>query len=259
MTKSWWSPFTVFSLVLAAVFCTALAHAIGQAKWKSTALEESGESWKIDIEMHLPKPPDMAHIPMRFSFKPVVYYERTLVDGQEGPQLRKVPLENRQPIVESVDVGFMDAGRGEIQKRTRFSFKITRAHGFEAGEYQVTIKDSRSDATIGNTTRLVLNGENEIIDRRAMVFSGEKKKKKDDEKAKEEQEGEAPMKREVDPNDPAFWEGGPTEPEPTEGPPSIEEKPGGCGCRLGARAGGGHLTAIAAVAAGLFFRRRRAA
>ena len=99
MTKSWFIRLAALCLAVAAWLAPAAALAVGQAKWKSTKLEESGGSWTIDIEMHLPKPPDIAHVPMRFSFQPSVYYERTLVDGQEGPVHRQVPLENRQPIV----------------------------------------------------------------------------------------------------------------------------------------------------------------
>jgi MYXO-CTERM domain-containing protein len=241
MTKRW-IPY-LWSLALAAL-ALALpkdALAVGTVKWKATTLKEESGSWKIDVEVHLPKPPDMAHVPVRFSFQPTVYYERTLVDGVEGPQLRKVPLENRQPIVESVDLGFMDAGRGEIQKRTRFSFKITRAHGFEAGEYTATIKDGRSGGQIGSSARLILDGENEIIDRRSMVFTGNDKKKKKDEEEKDEGGGEEASeepepKQELTPDDDAYWAGGPKEGEPS-GPPPIEEKPGGCGCRVAAGPG----------------------
>jgi MYXO-CTERM domain-containing protein len=255
MTKRWFNRLTTLCLTLAVCLVPVAALAAGQVKWKSTRLPESGGSWKIDVEMHMPKPPDMAHIPMRFSFKPVVYYERTLVDGQDGPVLRKVPLENRQPIVESVDVGFMDAGRGEIQKRTKFSFRITRAHNFEAGEYEVTIRDSRTDGQIGTTTRLVLEGENEVIDRRAMVFSGEKKKKKDEEDKPAGGDDERPQKRELDPEDDAYWAGGPTEPS-DNGPPPIEEKPGGCGCRVGGRAPTPGLFGLLGLALVLGLRRR---
>ena len=63
-------------------------------------------------------------------------------------------------------------------KRTKFVFRVTRAHGYEAGEYQVTIRDGRSGDMIGAPARLIFQGENEIIDRRAMVFAGSDKKKK---------------------------------------------------------------------------------
>jgi MYXO-CTERM domain-containing protein len=171
-------------------------------------------------------------------------------------------LQNRQPLVESVDVGFMDPGTGKIENRTRFSFRVTRAHGFEAGEYDVTIKNARNNQSVGTKTRIIFQGENEVIDRRSMVFTGnegKKKKKQEEEGANEEAE---PAKKELTPDDPAFWEGGPSD-QGDDGPPPIEEKPGGCGCRVGSpdRSSlvGAAFVALAAVAVGRGRRRRRAA
>src|SRR6202000_1499718 len=59
-------------------------------------------------------------------------------------------------------------------------FKLTRAHGYEAGEYKVSIHDATNDTAVGAATTLIFDGENEVIDRRAMVFSGGEKKKKAD-------------------------------------------------------------------------------
>ncbi len=98
---------------LALLLLTAIAAAGGRVDWKSRTVKESDtHSWNIEVTMYLDKAPDVAHLPVRFSFTPVVYYERSLVDGAEGPQLRKVPLQNRQPLVESVDVGFLDPSCG---------------------------------------------------------------------------------------------------------------------------------------------------
>jgi MYXO-CTERM domain-containing protein len=190
---------------------------------------------------------------MRFTFQPVVYYERAMMDGKEGPQERKVPLEGKPPLVESVDVGFLDPGNGQTQKRTKFSFKVTRGHGYEAGEYDVTIKDGRTDAPFGAAAHIVFEGDNEIIDRRAIVFSGEKKK----EKAKEgDEEKKDEKKKELSPDDPGYWEGGPKNTEKQE---QVEPK-GGCGCRVGGS--GPDANALAAGAAamllGLGRLRRRA-
>lgn len=215
------------AFILCQLFLAARAHAYGRVEWKSKSLKESdSHSWTIEISVYLDRTPDVSTLPMRFSFTPVVYYERALVDGRDGPQLRKVPLQGKPPLVESVDVGFMDPGTGQIQKRTKFSFKVTRAHGYEAGEYDVIIKDGRSDATVGQKVTLVFDGENEVIDRRAIVFSGEKKKKEPSED--EEKKEEAPKKKELSPNDPGFWEGGPKDDEKKE---QVEPKRG-CGCRV---------------------------
>ena len=215
----------------------------GRVEWKTKTLKESeNHSWTIEVSIFLNKVPDVATMPMRFSFQPVVYYERALMDGKEGPQERKVPLEGKPPLVESVDVGFLDPGNGQTQKRTKFSFKVTRGHGYEAGEYDVTIKDGRTDASFGST-HIVFEGDNEVIDRRAIVFSGEKKK----EKAKEgdDEKKDEPKKKELTPDDPAYWEGGPKNTEKQE---QVEPK-GGCGCRasgsgLGTDALGAGATAM---------------
>jgi MYXO-CTERM domain-containing protein len=236
------------------LFLAPSAHAYGRVEWKTKTLKESdSHSWTVDISVFLDRTPDVSTLPMRFSFTPSVYYERSLVDGKEGPQFRKVPLTGKPPLVESVDVGFMDPGTGQIQKRTKFSFKVTRAHGYEAGEYDVVIKDGRTDASVGQKVTLVFDGENEVIDRRAIVFSGEKKKKEPGEG--EEKKEEAPKKKELDTSDPAYWAGGPTDAEKKE---KVEPKRG-CGCRVGEGAASElsafGLAAAVVVASGL--RRRK--
>jgi len=246
--------------LLAALFCmlfasTALADRID---WKSKNLKESGSgAWTIELTVYMTRTPDVAHVPMRFSFEQTVYYERNLVDGKEGPQLTKRAMMHQQPIVESVDVGFMDPGSGKIQKRTRFSFKITRDHGFEAGEYKVTITNSRNNSKVGPPTTVILNGENEVVDRRAMVFTG-----KDDDKKKEEKKEEKQYTvKEGDPDDPAYWEGGPSEPDTVDEslPPPEGVDKGPCGCRIPGRGGSdpsGPLVAGALFALGAWLRRR---
>jgi hypothetical protein len=217
-------------LALAVLLLATSAWAMGSAQWKSTKIQEVDESWKVEVTLRLNRAPDTSLIPMRFSFTQIAYYERALVDNHEGPVRRVVPLMNKQPMVESVDVGFLDPGTGKLENRTRFSFRVTRARGYEAGEYEVQIKDARSDQSIGNKQRLIFEGDNEVIDRRAMDFSEQKKPKK------EEKTEEAPKQtaREYSPDDPAYWEGGPKEPEPKEEdrPPPASMREGGCGCRM---------------------------
>ena len=225
--------FTLILSVLVLLVPGVALAAGGRIEWQSKSPKESdSHSWTIEVAIYLNKAPDVATMPMRFSFTPVVYYERSLLDGKDGPQLRKVPLEAKPPLVESVDVGFLDPSNGQIQKRTKFSFKVSRGHGFEAGEYDVAVQDGRSDSNIGTKTRLVFNGENEVIDRRAMVFSGEKKKEKKDEEKKDEEA--KPEQKQITPDDPAYWQGGPKETE-EEGMSEGEVEPKrGCGCRVGA-------------------------
>jgi hypothetical protein len=233
---SWKQRFSMLMTLVSLLLVAGAAGAAGRVEWKNKNLKESdGHSWTIEVAFYLNKAPDVATMPMRFSFMPAVYYERSLLDGKEGPQLRQVPLVGKPPLVESVDVGFMDPGNGSIQKRTKFSFKVTRGHGYEAGEYDVTIKDGRSDQALGAATRVIFQGDNEVIDRRAMVFSGEKKK----DKAKEGEdkaeggggESESKGSKKLDESDPAFWEGGPKKKTPAEEEYEVDQKRG-CGCRL---------------------------
>ena len=162
------------------------AFAAGRIEWKSkTFKERSDKSWMLEFAVYLPRAPDVAYVGMKFEFEPTVYYERSLIDGHEGPQDRKVPLVGRQPLIETVDVGFMDGASAKIEARTRMSFKIKRDLGYEAGEYKVTVRDTRNGQVVGTATNIVFEGQNEIIDRRAMVFSGEKKKKPEEKKPEE--------------------------------------------------------------------------
>lgn len=240
--------FLSFLLALSFLLLGSAAHAAGRVEWKSKSLDErEGGSWRLEVTFYMGRAPDVAHVPMKFEFQPIAYYERAMMDGDKLVE-RVVPLDNRQALIESVDVGFLDSGSGKIESRTRFSFKVTRAHGYEAGEYKVTIRDSRNGQTIGAATTLAFKGENEIIDRRAMVFSGEKKKKK---KESGEGNGEAKEGGDEKKDKPASDEGDKPKDEPSpskdegggsdEGAGSdssgdeagtIKEKPGGCGCRL---------------------------
>lgn len=242
---------------LAVLAWAPLASAAGKVIWKSTTVEERTDSgsWRLDIELHLPSAPNVAHVPMKFEFVPTAYYERSLNDGQDKPQERTVPLTGQQPLIESVDVGFMDPGSGQVQARTRFTFKVTRAHGYEAGEYKVTIRDTTNDRVVGTPTTLKFRGQNEVIDRRSMVFQPSERKKKKTEEKKEEaasapSEDDAPSSSAEEPEEP---EGAAAEP-----PPAVEERPGG-GCHLTPSYDGGQLSWMflaLALAAGTWARRR---
>ncbi len=208
------------------------ASAAGRVVWKSTTIQErtKNESWRLEMEIHLPRAPDIAHKSMKFEFTQTAEFERSLVDGREEPQTRTVPLTNQQSIIESQTVGFMDPGTGKIQSRTRFSFKVTRAHGYKAGTWKVKIKDGDTGAVIGTETTLRLEGENEVVDRRSIVFQGSKKKEKKEESSESESSGDeaAPSDGSSESGEQELYMG---EPELDEGqtPPSVEEKPGG-GC-----------------------------
>jgi MYXO-CTERM domain-containing protein len=255
-----------WACLLAVLLLTSLAAAYGRVQWKSKKLKESesrGGSWKIELTIYMPRAPDLPTIPAKFEFKQNVYYERYKDDAHgDTPQIRKVPTPGKQPIIEGVDMGFLDPGTGTIQKRTKFSFKITRAHGFEAGEWTVKIRDARNGSPIGQQVRLVLDGENKVIDRRSMVFaSPDDKKKKKDEGGGEggassggggDDTGDA-QKVDLEENEDLWPE---VEEEP---PPPVEDKPGACGCRTAGTSNtdSGLLLLPVVLGLGLTLRRRR--
>jgi hypothetical protein len=226
--------------------------------WKRTKLDELDKAWKIALEVHLNRAPDVAHVPVRFSFTPTVYFERALVDGRKEPVIRQIPLEHQQAIIESVDVSFLDPGSGKTAPRTRFTFQITRDRGFEAGQYQVKVTDARSGKDLGGATSVTLNGENEIVDRRSVVFDDKPKK---EEKPKAE-DAPAPAEKELSPEDDAFWAGGSKAPEEKTAalppPAHLQDRPG-CGCRVATPGQDSASLALGALALALGARRARRA
>jgi MYXO-CTERM domain-containing protein len=261
--------------LLAVLLLSSAASAAGRVEWKSKSFKErSDKAWMLELAIYLPRAPDVAYVPVKFEFELITYFERALVDGRDGPVENKTPMTGRQPLIESVDVGFLDAGTSKIEKRTRFSFKVKRDLGFEAGEYKVTLRDTRNGQTIGGPTTITFDGENEIIDRRSIVFQGDdKKKKKEKKEEKAEGEGDGDKKEESKGGNEGSDEGGKSdEGSSDEGaakeegsdntggddPPPVEKK----GCSVhGAPAGGNDAASLfgLAIVGLLVARRRRAA
>jgi MYXO-CTERM domain-containing protein len=173
-----------------------------------------------------------------------------------------------------VDVGFLDAGTSKIEKRTRFSFKVKRDLGFEAGEYKVTLRDTRNGQTIGGPTTITFDGENEIIDRRSIVFQGDDKKKKKEKKEEKAEgaEGEGDKKEESKSEDKSSDEGEKTDEgssdeasSSAEGsdnsggddPPPVEKK--GCSVQAGPVGGSDAASLFGLAVVGLLVARRRRA
>jgi len=267
----------IIALALIGLSLSSVASAAGRLEWKTKNLKErEDKSWKLEVAIYMPKAPDVPHVPMKFEFLPTVYYERDMMDGDKLVE-RKVPLENHQALIESEDVDFLDSGTGKIESRTRFSFKLTRAHGYDAGEYKVTIHDGRNDQLVGTAVSLTFEGENEVIDRRAMVFSGNDKKKKDGDVKKVEGDksgdskaaasddkktGDAKPAADSDTPADADAEKPKAQDKPKGEPGTIKEKPGGCGCRLadaGKGSGAGLWLGALVVSSVLLRRRKRAA
>jgi MYXO-CTERM domain-containing protein len=272
-SKTWRRQGLAFTTALLLLLVSAIALAAGRIEWGNKTLKprSDNQSWNIEIAIFLPKPPDVPSVPMRFIFEEKVAYERSIEDGDKHTT-RKVPLEGKQPIIESVDVGFLDPRSGKIENRTKFTFKLHRDHGFECGEYKVTVRDARNDVVVGQPTTLIFGGENEEVDRRSVVFTGEKKKKKEKpagspagDSASADGASDTSEKKADDASAekadtrPAL-ETPPEETNQTADAEEIKKKPGGCGCTLpGEPSSTGAAWAGLLAGAALLLRRRMTA
>jgi MYXO-CTERM domain-containing protein len=247
-----------FSLLVPLLTMTPAHAAGGVVTPAKRELEDSGSGWKLLIKIKLPKKPANPHQSFRFIFSPQVIYETFLDDTKPGEQTRLLPQgKDVSPVVESLDVNFGDA-KGDIWDTTQFDFTVRRDRGMFAGEYKVEVRDS-DDKVVGQSFTLKFNGKNEVIDRRAMVFAGDKKKKKegpDDKKAVDEKKDDKAS------TPPADEKPTPSEPDPNAAaapPPEVPKKPGGCGCQVPSQTplDGTSAVAIVAVAFGVARRSRR--
>ena len=223
--------FAAIALLAAVILSPRVARAGGSVTITDASPKEDEGKWKLKMTVNYGSVPPTAHIPMNFEFTPTVLYERSLTDqSPKTPVLIKKPLQSQPAINESMDVGFSDAS-GKLFNITKFDFVIRRDHGFEAGEYNLVITRTSDGAKMGSSMKITLQGDNEIVDRRAMVFSGEKK---DPKKA----DAADPKKDETPSGDTGnAGAGGPGEGEvgdvpPVETPPAAPPKQGGCGCRV---------------------------
>jgi MYXO-CTERM domain-containing protein len=158
------------------VLSAQTAWAAGSITYSKTRIQESNGGWNLQMTIVYGGTPKIGHVPLRFTFTPVAFFESYLDDKHgDKAQKRTIPLSGQTPINESVDVGFSDP-RGKIFDRTRFDFTISRSHNFAAGEYDVVVH--RADgAQVGGKQKLILEGENPVIDRRAISFVDSSKKK----------------------------------------------------------------------------------
>ncbi len=270
---SWRRGFLSLACTLAVLFMAAAAAAAGRIDWganKTIKPRSDGNSWNVDIKIFLASPPNVPTIQLKFEFDQKVYYERAMVDGDKLVT-RNVPIVGKVPVVETVDVGFLDPATSKIESRTRFNFKLHRDHGLDCGEYKVTVRDTRNGQIVGSPTTLILGGENEVIDRRSIVFTGEKKKDKKKDKTEEGAKGDtgesADAKKAEKTEKPAKSESAaeaepapanevPPADEPKDNPETIKQKPGGCGCSVPGSVPSGSASLVL-VAAGLVLARRR--
>jgi MYXO-CTERM domain-containing protein len=257
-----------FLLFCAALFAAALAPrpalAAGSASLSTKEPTEVDGRWKMSMTIDMGSMPDLPHVPFLLSFTATSLYERALLDKTgDKPQLNKIALANQQPTVLSMDVGFSDP-TGKIFKTTKFDFQIRRDRGFEAGEYDLVVKRESDGVQIGQKIHLTLKGDNPIVDRRAIVFSGEKKEKKKDpppsdgdgdkdkDAKKDNAAGDTDKKPEGDAK-PAEGEGDGAAP-----PPPVPPKQGGCGCSVPGSEAPAWPAGVALAFVGLALARRRA-
>ena len=246
-------------LAFLALFATAVSFAVtadaatGSFSIKTKSINEVGGAWRIFTKVELPKPPLVAHQSMRFNFKKTMVYERSLVDGKSEPVINRQALTGEMPSTESLDVNFGDA-TGKVFKGTNFDFALTRTRGYEAGEYDVELRTS-DNVIIGNKEHIILNGENPVVDRRAMAFNAKDSKVKKVEgydAGANQADNDLPAN-----NGNAAGGNGEVTPMgtatgfvPKEGMQETEEekiktKPGGCGCEtVGQRSNASALLAL---------------
>jgi hypothetical protein len=267
--RRWAHAALALSIALLTLIHPHTALAVGTAKAEKTTLDEADGRWKLKLVMDYGSQPDINFVPMLFIFTPTMLYERACTDESKGkPVLNKIPLQNQQSINEQLDVGFSD-GSGKTYKETHFDFLIRRDRGFEAGEYTLEIKRASDSKTMGSKIKLILNGNNKPVDRRAMTFAGEKPKNdpcnppddasnsgsgSDTPKSDPTKEKPPPTNQDVR----ADGEIAPA-PEAAE-PPAVPPKQGGCGCEL-ANENDSTLALwklLPLLGVGLFFARRRA-
>ena len=242
----------ILAVVATLVAFPRAALAVGTFKLKSTEATEVSGAWHLYVTLELPKAPLTAHQSMKFLFTKTVAYERSLIDGHAEPVLNRQALQNQTPSVESLDVDFADPS-GKIFKGTRFDFGLTRARGYEAGEYKVEVRTT-DGTTLGAPANLTLKGDNPVVDRRAMAFNAKEKSIK---KVDAYDAGASQAKNTDDPT-PANTNG-PSEVTPTgtatgfvpkEGLEETDEekiktRPKGCGCEvIGLPLAGGPGTAL---------------
>ncbi|HWL88342.1 MAG TPA: MYXO-CTERM sorting domain-containing protein [Polyangiaceae bacterium] len=257
-SRAWQALFVCLVLLLAHD-----AAAAGSAKLKTPEVQEVSGAWHLFVTIDLPKPPPIAHVPMRFVFTKTAVYERSLTDASKDPVLNRQALSNQQPTAESLDVDFANP-QGKIFKGTNFDFGLTRVRGYEAGEYMLQIRTA-DGIDIGGAMRLVLKGDNPVVDRRSITFEAKKSgitKVGDDAGAVAKNTDDTPATNysgDVAPSGSAAPFVPQSAYQPTD-EEKIKDNPKGCGCSvpgLSPSSGGLSLLLSLGAIAGLSSRRRR--
>ena len=218
-------------VALAAFLVAGPLMARGSVRVAQTSVTEDDGEWTLKFTIDYGGEPHMPHIPMRFSFKQTSIFERYTDDTTgDKPATRTVPVQNAVPIDLPMDVGFSDMS-GKTFKITKFKMPLTRDAGFEAGEYSLTVR-LVSGGTMGGTIRIRLNGNNKVINRKAITFEAPppKEKPKSDNKPEESGPTKPRAAEEYGPDLDDIPDVAPGE--DPDAPPAVPPKQGGCGCVL---------------------------
>ena len=159
---------TAALLALACLLVAATALAAGSFKLRTSSVNEVSGGWHVYCDVALPKPPLTPHQTLKFMFTKTAAFERDLVDNNPKPVVNRMALVGQNPSIESLEVDFSDAS-GKIYNVTHFDFSLTRLRGYEAGEYKMQVWTG-DNLDIGSPTTITLNGDNPVVDRRAMTF-----------------------------------------------------------------------------------------
>ncbi len=219
-------------LTLAALLMSARALAFGTVQLKNASPDEVDKQWKLEMDINYGGQPHMPHIPFDMVFTLTNYFEYSQTDADREPVVRRKPMVNQTAKRESVDIDFADA-RGKSWPRTKFQIALKRDRDFEAGEYTMVIRRASDGAQMGNSMHITLNGKNDFIDRRAIVFAGPRdagaKKPAASAEAGAGSSDNPPESTEPKTSTSAE----PTDPESEpKAPPAVQKRPGGCGCEL---------------------------
>lgn len=252
----------VLAVTLSFIVNARVASAAGSVTAQSTTLKEEDGRWKMTLTIDYGGTPELQFIPMNFHFEQVVLYERALTDeGGDKPVLTKKQLSNQTPKIESMDVGFSD-GTGKVFKKTKFNFVIRRDREFEAGEYMVTVKKADGNQQIGRKFRIILNGDNPVINRKSITFVDDKGKDSTD-PTKVKSKSDPSAYKDSGDSDASSDSSGSSDSSSdsdasAEPPPAVEPKQGGCGCRVAGERSVGSAAGLGALAlAGIALLRRR--
>ncbi len=224
--------------ITAALFVTGWAQnaaAAGSVKLASAAVDEEDGTWLLKFTIDYGKVPHVPHVSMVFSFKQTAVYKRVLTDETgDKPVERTERVTGAEPNNVPVDVGFSNA-KGEMFPVTKFKIKLRRQNDFEAGEYELTVKEA-DGRQIGGKVKVVLRGKNKVINYKAMNFEAPPPKPKPEQPKDDGQEDKGPMAAEDMGPDLSDIPDDTGENTGDDDPGKVPPKQGGCGCEVPGRA-----------------------